>query len=161
MAIFWWGPPNGDVECKGVWKITIFDKDLTLSHKWSKRLYLACFVSKRTDHQGTDHGGQTWHRSGDRSPGDRWSGDWSPGHRWSGDRSPGDRWSGDWSWGTDHGGQMIRGLIMGDRWSGDWWPEDQGTDHGGQMIRGLLLLLVCVSFTIIGQPRNSVLIRRV
>jgi len=25
----------------------------------------------------------------------------------------------------------------------------------------LLLLLVCVSFTIIGQPRNSVLIRRV
>ena len=75
MAIFWWGPPNGDVECKGVWKITIFDKDLTLSHRWSKRLYLACFVSKRTDHQGTDHGGQTWHRSGDRSPGDRWSGD--------------------------------------------------------------------------------------
>ena len=27
--------------------------------------------------------------------------------------------------------------------------------------KGLLLLLVCVSFTIIGQPRNSVLIRRV
>jgi len=27
--------------------------------------------------------------------------------------------------------------------------------------RSLLLLLVCVSFTIIGQPRNSVLIRRV
>ena len=28
-------------------------------------------------------------------------------------------------------------------------------------LRALLLLLVCVSFTIIGQPRNSVLIRRV
>ena len=29
------------------------------------------------------------------------------------------------------------------------------------MLGSLLLLLVCVSFTIIGQPRNSVLIRRV
>ena len=32
---------------------------------------------------------------------------------------------------------------------------------GTQAVNGALLLLVCVSFTIIGQPRNSVLIRRV
>ena len=31
----------------------------------------------------------------------------------------------------------------------------------GSEFDNLLLLLVCVSFTIIGQPRNSVLIRRV
>ena len=30
-----------------------------------------------------------------------------------------------------------------------------------EMTSNFLLLLVCVSFTIIGQPRNSVLIRRV
>jgi len=33
--------------------------------------------------------------------------------------------------------------------------------HTGHLQKLSLLLLVCVSFTIIGQPRNSVLIRRV
>ena len=39
--------------------------------------------------------------------------------------------------------------------------ELNANDSGVQTMKSILLLLVCVSFTIIGQPRNSVLIRRV
>jgi len=42
-------------------------------------------------------------------------------------------------------------------------PIEISDDEIGEEIvqEDILLLLVCVSFTIIGQPRNSVLIRRV
>jgi len=42
--------------------------------------------------------------------------------------------------------------------SPDWDRKVVGSNPG---VARSLLLLVCVSFTIIGQPRNSVLIRRV
>ena len=38
---------------------------------------------------------------------------------------------------------------------------EKQTDLGNSLALGLQLLLVCVSFTIIGKPRISVLIRRV
>jgi len=41
------------------------------------------------------------------------------------------------------------------------WVVGQNRNLAESHFRGRLLLLVCVSFTIIGQPRNSVLIRRV
>ena len=45
-------------------------------------------------------------------------------------------------------------------WSKDWQMLFN-TDKCKVLHFGFNLLLVCVSFTIIGQPRNSVLIRRV
>ena len=45
--------------------------------------------------------------------------------------------------------QLPSSISYGDIW------------RGSQNKKWALLLLVCVSFTIIGQPRNSVLIRRV
>ena len=62
----------------------------------------------------------------------------------------------------------VCGLSKNHQWRPEtWWWNDRVEDAVKEKrirykaYNALILLLVCVSFTIIGQPRNSVLIRRV
>ena len=60
----------------------------------------------------------------------------------------------------------VIGTLAADGWAATFGTMRRGLGGaaaypGPSSLLLLLLLLVCVSFTIIGQPRNSVLIRRV